>query len=533
MAQSTGEALVGLLEAYGIEQAFGIPGVHNVEFYRALPRSSIRHVLPRHEQGAGFMADGYGRATGKPAVCFTITGPGLTNILTAIGEANADSAPMLVISSTLDLPDLGQARGRLHEMIDQLGAAKNVAGFAAIATSSADVPDVIARALTFMRSGRPQPAYVEIPIDVLKSPVEGDWEPRSLPGQPNPDRAMIERAAEFLLKAERPVMVLGGGSVRAGEEARRIAEMIGAAVITTIAGKGVVPSDHPLCLGAIMADPRSHKLLSEADVVLAVGSELAETDFWLDGTTIKFRGALIRIDIDAGRIAFPHPAALPILSDAKLALEALVAAIGQAGETPKSRITPSWVSGIRAEVEANESPKRKIHRKVLEVMREALPENTIVVSDETQLAYSGNQIFPIAHPASWLHPAGFGTLGYGLPAGIGAKLGQPDRPVAVITGDYSFQYCCPELGTAAEAGLCLPIILWNSDSLAEIQDDMVNKGIKPNAVTLQNPDFPALAKAFNCNGVRVGSLSELDAAIRQALTASVPTLIEFRHDTPL
>ncbi|WP_342643266.1 5-guanidino-2-oxopentanoate decarboxylase [Rhodoligotrophos ferricapiens] len=533
MAQSTGEALVSLLEGYGFEQAFGIPGVHNVEFYRALPRSSIRHVLPRHEQGAGFMADGYGRVTGKPAVCFTITGPGLTNILTAIGEAYADSAPMLVISSTLDLPDLGQARGRLHEMIDQLGAARNVAGFAAIATSSADVPDVIARAITAIRSGRPQPAYVEIPIDVLKSPVEGDWEPRALAGLPQPDPALIDRAAEFLLKAERPIMVLGGGSVRASEEARRIAEMVGAAVVTTIAGKGVVATDHPLCLGANMVDARIQKLLSEADVVLAVGTELAETDFWLDGENIQFRGALIRVDVDPQKIAFPHSAAIAILSDAKAALEGLLAAIGRHGEAPKSRITPSWVSGLRSEVEANESDSRKMHRKVLEVIRRALPDDTIVVSDETQLAYSANQVFPMNVPASWCHPIGFGTLGYGLPAAIGAKLGAPDRPVALITGDYSFQYCCPELGTAAEAGLCLPIILWNSESLAEIHDDMVKKGIKPNAVTLQNPDFPALAKAFNCRGLRANSLSELESAIKEALTVSVPTLIEFRRDTAL
>ncbi|MGF7161921.1 5-guanidino-2-oxopentanoate decarboxylase [Rhodoligotrophos appendicifer] len=530
MAQSTGEALVALLEGYGIEQAFGIPGVHNVELYRALPRSSIRHVLPRHEQGAGFMADGYGRVTGKPAACFTITGPGLTNILTAVGEANSDSAPMLVISSTLDVPDLGQGRGRLHDMIDQHGAAASVAGFAAVATASKDVPDLVARALAFMRAGRPQPAYIEIPIDVLKSEAEGDWEPRSLPSRPQPDPVLIDRAAEFLLKAERPIMVLGGGAVAATEPARRIAEMVGAAVVTTIAGKGIVPNDHPLCLGAILPDPKTHKLLSEADVVLAVGSELAETDFWLDGETIKFRGALIRIDVDAQKIASPHSAALPILADAKPALEALVAAIGRHGEAPKSRVTPSWVSAFRAEVEANEAPSRKMHRKVLEVVRSALPEDTIVVSDETQLAYSANQVFPMGKPASWCHPIGFGTLGYGLPAAIGAKLGKPDRPVVLITGDYSFQFTCQELGTAAEAGLTLPIIVWNSESLAEIHDDMVKKGIKPNAVTLKNPDFPALGRAFNCLGVRVTSLAELETAIKDALTAKVPTVIEVKSD---
>jgi 5-guanidino-2-oxopentanoate decarboxylase len=183
---STGEALVGLLEDYGVDTVFGIPGVHNVEMYRALPRSTIRHVLVRHEQGAGFMADGYARATGKPGVCFTITGPGLTNIMTPMGQAWSDSSPIFVISSALDIIDGAQGRGRLHEMQDQLGAAATITSRAIRAYTPKDVRDGIAEAFSAFSASRPRPAYLEIPLDLLKEPAGEGWQARARPARPAP-----------------------------------------------------------------------------------------------------------------------------------------------------------------------------------------------------------------------------------------------------------------------------------------------------------------------------------------------------------
>ena len=510
---STGEALVGLLEAYGVDTIFGIPGVHNVEMYRALPRSRIKHVLVRHEQGAGFMADGYARATGKPGVCFTITGPGLLNILTPMGQAWSDSSNVLVISSALDIKDAAQGRGRLHEMLDQRGAAATVTGLHMRAYTPKDVRDGIARAFANFASQRPRPAYLEIPLDLLKEPAGEGWSVRSLPAIPSPSGKHIAAAAAKLNGAKKPVIVLGGGALGAGAAAVRIAERLKAPIVTTTAGKGAVPAGHPLCLGYAMGRESCWDLLARSDAILCAGSELSETDFWNDNVVIDHD--LIRIDIDASALSRPHTAEIAILGDAREALEAIA-------EEVVERAGPA-----SAGLDAGEpSPLRAMLAKVLAVIRASLPEETVVCSDMTQIAYAANEIFPVSQPRTWLHPVGFGTLGFALPCGIGAKFGVDQKPVAVLIGDYGIQYTINELGTAAEHQLPLVILMWNNDALGQIRDDMVNKGIQPNAVTLKNPDFQMLAKSYGCRAEKPESLRALAAAIKAALAAEGPTLIE-------
>ncbi|MFN4143258.1 5-guanidino-2-oxopentanoate decarboxylase [Aestuariivirga sp.] len=510
---STGEALVGLLEAYGVDTIFGIPGVHNVEMYRALPRSKIRHVLVRHEQGAGFMADGYARATGKPGVCFTITGPGLTNILTPMGQAWSDSSNVLVISSALDIRDSAQGRGRLHEMIDQRGAAATVTSLHMRAYTPKDVRDAIARAFANFASQRPRPAYLEIPLDLLKEPAGDGWEARGLPAVASPSQRQIDEAIRKLDGAGKPVIVLGGGALHAGAAALAIAEKIKAPIITTTAGKGAVPADHPLCLGYVMGREGAWTMLAESDAILCAGSELSETDFWNDDVVIGRN--LIRIDIDPSVMSRPHAPEIAILGDARQALEAIAAGVQEKAGEAKASFDLGEPDQLRATL-----------AKVLEVIRAELPEDTVICSDMTQIAYAANEIFPVSRPRTWLHPVGFGTLGFALPAGIGAKFGVGGRPVAVMIGDYGLQYTINELGTAAEHGLPLVILMWNNDALGQIRDDMVNKGIQPNAVTLKNPDFQMLAKAYGCRAEKPGNLKALAEAIRGALVAEGPTLIE-------
>ena len=518
---SAGEALVGLLEAYGVDTVFGIPGVHNVEMYRALPRSSIRHILPRHEQGAGFMADGYARATSKPGVAFTITGPGLTNIMTPIGQAYSDSVPMLVISSCLDIADAAQGRGRLHEMIDQRGAAASVAATAATAYSPADLKDLVAAAFAGFASTRPRPAYVEVPIDVLKMPAGDGWIARALPGRPQASPALIAAAVALLKSAERPAIVIGGGARDAGDAVRRIAEATGAVIFTTIAAKGAVPSDHPLLAGAVLPNREASRIVEEADVVLAAGSEVSETDLWYQSFAIA--GKLIRIDIDPASLARPHAAHLPILADAAASLEAIAA--GLTGD--KADLTRAEdVKRLKAGLESGDDELHAMLRNVLGVIRQALPAETIVATDMTQIAYAADEMFPLDRPSSFLHPCGFGTLGYALPAAIGARAGVPDRPVVAIVGDYGFQYTVNELGTAAEMGEPLIVLLWNNNALAQIRDDMIRKGIQPNAVSLRNPDFALLARAYGVGYERPNGLDALAKAIASALEAKRPVVIE-------
>jgi 5-guanidino-2-oxopentanoate decarboxylase len=510
---STGEALVGLLEAYSVDTIFGIPGVHNVEMYRALPRSKIKHILVRHEQGAGFMADGYARATGKPGVCFTITGPGLLNILTPMGQAWSDSSNVLVISSALDVDDAAQGRGRLHEMLDQRGAAATVTSLHMRAYTPKGVRDCIARAFANFASARPRPAYLEIPLDLLKIPAGDGWTARVLPSKPVASAALIAAAVKKLNAARTPVLLLGGGALEAGKAATGIAEKLGCTILTTTAGKGAVRADHPLCLGYCLGNEQIQKALLTSDCVLAVGTELSETDFWSPDVLIEKN--LIRIDLDPSAIARPHTAEIPILGDAKAALESINALIN-----PKA-------TAALLKIEAGEDDDLRVMlRKVLAAIREALPEETVIASDMTQIAYAGNIIFPMNVPRTWLHPVGFGTLGFGLPAGIGAKFGVGKKPVAVMIGDYGIQFTINELGTAAEHKLPLVILMWNNNALGQIRDDMVSKGIQPNAVTLKNPDYQMLAKAYGVIAEKPTSLKALSVAIAAALKADGPTLIE-------
>jgi 5-guanidino-2-oxopentanoate decarboxylase len=521
---STGEALVGLLESYGVDTIFGIPGVHNVEMYRALPRSKIKHVLVRHEQGAGFMADGYARASGKPGVCFTITGPGLTNIMTPLGQAWSDSSPVFCISSALDIADGAQGRGRLHEMQNQLGAAATITNLAVRAYTPQDVRDGVARAFSAFACMRPRPAYLELPLDLLKVPAGNGWTAHKTPKLPQARADQIGEAAERLAKATSPVILLGGGALGAGKAALAIAEKLGCPIITTTAGKGAVPGTHPLNFGYRLARPTGQKLMREADVILCAGSELSETDFWDSG--FIFNRGLIRIDLDPMTLARPHSADIAILADAGEALAAIAQKLPAADHAKRRQASErAVITGLAAE-EAEDSELRKMMRKVLAVIRDALPPETVVASDMTQIAYAANEIFPVFEPRSWLHPVGFGTLGFALPAGIGAKFGCPDKPVAVMIGDYGIQYTINELGTAAEHKLPLVILMWNNDALGQIRDDMVNKGIQPNAVTLVNPDFQALAKAYRCAAEKPDSLKGLAQAIERALKANGPTLIE-------
>ena len=520
---SAGEALVFLLEAYGVRTIFGIPGVHNVEMYRALPRSGIRHILARHEQGAGFMADGYARAAGRPGVCFTITGPGLTNIMTAMGQAWSDSSPILVISSALDTGDAAQGRGRLHEMVNQLAGARAVTVFARAASTAQDVQDALAEAFAGFASSRPRPAYLEIPLDLLNQPAGPGWQPRGLPDRPQAAASQLEAAAALLAGAATPMIILGGGALEAGAAALTIAEKLGAPIVTTTAGKGAVPEAHPLCYGYRLSSAAMQAKLRDTDVVLAAGTELSETDFWT--SSFRFPGRLIRIDLDPANLARPHAAAVPILADAASTLTAIAAALtGRPAD--HARAAASAVADFKALEQAHETPLRSQLRQVLAVIRDALPADTVVASDMTQIAYAANAIFPAQTARSWLHPVGFGTLGFALPAGIGAAFATPGKPVAVLAGDYGFQYTANELGTAAEHQLPLIILLWNNEALGQIRDDMVNKGIQPNAVTLKNPDFLTLALAYGIPASRPPSLKALGAAIRAALEAKGPALIE-------
>ena len=526
---ASGARLMQLLNAYGVDTVFGMPGVHTLEAYRGLDGAGIRHIGVRHEQGAGFMADGYARVSGKPGVCLIISGPGVTNAATPIGQAYSDSQPMLVISSVAATNDLGMGRGMLHEIRDQARVTEPITAFSLVAQNPDQVRELVHRAFAVFATERPRPCHISIPLDVFKLPDGREAKARITPPLPLCDPKAAEDAARLLSKAKRPVIIAGGGSISAAKELVALAEKIGAAVMPTIAGKGVIPDDHPLAFEVTLDRPATQAFLGKADLVLAVGTELAEPDIWQD-KPLTLGGPLIRIDLDAAVLARDYDSAVAIRADAKASLVAIGAALDKLGAKNTGFKTGNEIAECRAAERAALSPLEQKHIKVLEALRRAVPKDGMVFTDMTQIAYTGYGFYRCFDPKTWFFPAGYGTLGFALPAAIGGQLAAPKRPTVAMMGDGGFLFTMQELATAVEQKLPLAILLWNNDSLAQIRDGMKARNIPTIGVDQLNPDYIAVGKAFGCRTAQPNSLADFEKALQDAFAADRPTLIEMRED---
>jgi 5-guanidino-2-oxopentanoate decarboxylase len=524
MSITVGQYLVELLAANGIDTVFGIPGVHNLELYRGIAGTRLRHVLMRHEQGAGFAADGFARASGRPAAAFVISGPGLTNILTAAAQAYSDSVPLLVIATTPARDSLGRHWGVLHELRDQHALAAGVFGVARSARGAGEVRDHLRACFASFRSGRARPAYLEVPLDALAEST--DLTPQTFEFEdvlPRPGPAAIAAAVKLLTAAERPLIIAGGGAVGARAPLRETVDTLDALLVTTTAGKGVLADDHPAHLGASLPYPEVRALAAEADVLLAVGTELAETDLFT-GLKLERQGPMIRVDVDLDKLDDQYAAEVRVHGDARAALEAinrgLVHRPGWAGRMGGAR---SVRARVHQHLLTGDAPA---HLVVLAAIRAALPADAMVFTDMTQIAYLGNYAYPVDAPGTWFHPSGYGTLGFALPAALGAKIAAPGRAVLALVGDFGLQFTLNELMTAVEADRTLPIVLWNNAALGQIRDDMKAANIPPLGVVGLNPDFGALAAAYGAASERVRSATRITTAVREALQRRGPTLIE-------
>ncbi|CAD5109643.1 5-guanidino-2-oxopentanoate decarboxylase [Zestomonas carbonaria] len=526
-----GEFLVKQLEARGVDTVFGIPGVHTVELYRGLPGSRIRHVTPRHEQGAGFMADGYARVSGKPGVCFIITGPGMTNILTAMAQAYADSIPMLVISSVNERERLGLGNGYLHELPDQRRLTSGVSAFSHTLMSVEALPAVLARAFAVFASERPRPVHIELPLDIITAPADHlRLAHRPELRRPAPNRSLLREAATLLKNAKRPLLLLGGGCVEASAEARALAQALDAPTALTINAKGLLPPGHPLLLGSNQSLPPVRALARDADVVLAIGTELGETDYDVvfDGG-FEIGGALIRIDIDAQQLLRNHLPHLAILGDARLAMRMLLADL-PAGELSPNSPGAQRAATARAQL-AESFEGWTNYRRLFDTILQALPQARFV-GDSTQTVYSGNHLVELDGPRRWFNSStGYGTLGYGLPAAIGARLAEPQRPVVCLIGDGGLQFSLPELASAVEARVGIVVLLWNNQGYGEIKRYMERRDITPIGVDIHTPDFLAIARGFGCAAERARDHAHLAELLRNA-PADRPLLIEVQEAPP-
>ncbi len=522
MKRPLGAQISHMLKDRGVDVIFGIPGVHNQEMYRGIEEAGIAHILARHEQGAGFMADGYARASGKPGVAYVITGPGLCNIMTPMGQAYSDSVPMLVLSSCLD--DTHAQRGQLHQMKDQRAAAETVADWSCQAKDAAATYGLVERAFEEFALCRPRPKHIQVPIAQLQAEAP----PAPFPNQPAlqikvgpPDVAPV---LSLLNIARRPLFILGGGC--RSNLWRQILTQLGAACFTTYAGRGLVGCDYALDFGSMLPRPGSAEVIGSADLVVVVGAELGEVDLWRQ--ELGHTATMVRVDLDPEALSDQHRAAVKLRADG----ESFAHALWAAAETirPATGWTEEEVRETRARWRAEVDAERPGIVPVADALRAAMPADTMIYSDMTQFAYAAKEIWDMAFPYHWHHPTGFGTLGYALPAGIGGAVARRGKPTAVIAGDYGFQYTMQELGVAVELGLPLPIILWDNGKLKEIEDSMVRGQIAPNAVVACNPDFCKLAEAFGALSAAPKTLDDMQAAVREAFEARVPTLIRVTPD---
>jgi len=517
-----GEYLAQMLAACGIKLAFGIPGTHTIELYRGLPASGIRHITPRHEQGAGFMADGYARVTGKPAVCLTVSGPGALNIATAMGQALQDSVPMLVISADNSRHQLGLGEGRLHETRNLQAAMAECSVWSHRLLRADEIPRVLARAFAIFASERPGPVHISIPQDVITADASHlQIAPWPLPSRPGPDLAAIAQAAQLLNSAERPVIALGGGSADAAALVRELAALLDAPVTCTHNARGILPPEDPLLVASSPSLPAVRSLYESADVVLAIGTEFSETDydFFFDGG-FRLGGKLVRIDIDGAQLCRNVRPDVAIRADSGLALAALLPLLQRRERNGAGRTaaTLAATTGHRADYQA-----------VLDCLQAALP-GTVLMADSTQPAYFAAAQYHPPVPRSFASAAtGYGTLGYALPAAIGAKLARPGAPVIALIGDGGLQFTLPELASAVEAGVGIAVVVWNNSRYEMIAQNFIDAGMAPIACDPHTPDFVAIARAMGCVAERAANLVQLEQLLRTSAGRSVPTLIELQE----
>ncbi|GAA5523789.1 putative 2-ketoarginine decarboxylase AruI [Microbulbifer aestuariivivens] len=527
-APTCAQVLMRLLREYQVEKVFGIPGVHTIELYRGLPGSGLQHVTPRHEQGAAFMADGYARASGKTGVCFLITGPGLTNAATAMAQAYSDSIPMLVISAVNRREDLGMGRGRLHELPRQSDVSRGFCLWQHTLTQAEQLPEVIQRAFQLLSSSRPGPVHIEIPIDLFPAPMPGaidDYRAAPAAALPAAGSAAIDTASQWLKNAERPVILLGGGAQACAADATALAEKLAAPVFESLAAKGIVDERHPLCGGANLTFSAVRERLENADVVLAVATELAETDRNLVGENYAFKGKLIRVDIDPGQLVCNGNPDLAICADAGETLAQLNRAL-PAGDAERQQTAAAELQQILERCRAEWWPGSEERFPWVQALRAALPDDGILVTDSTQLAYNTNHALPLYQARSHVTcTTGYGTLGFALPAAIGASLAT-ERDVVALIGDGGLMFTLGELAVAVEQKLPLPILVWNNAGYGEIRDYMDAAKVPQEGVNLRTPDFPALARSFGAEGCRIERPEQLGPAIAEALGRDTPTLIE-------
>ena len=525
MEMTGGEAVAAALEALGVRHVFGIVSVHNLPIYDAIARrGTITPIGVRHEQAAAHAADGYARATGELGVVIASTGPGTTNTMTGLFEASFASSPVLLITGQIDSGYLGKAKGFLHEAEQQERMLSTLCRRVESVRRTEDVGRAVVAAAQDIRAGRPQPGAVEIPVDQQYRRADVEIPLLRTGAGYTPDAQALSKVAEALSAATRPVLWAGGGVVGsgAGPALLALAERLGAPVVTTVEGRGSIPEDHPLCLGALTTSSQVEDIVSAADVVLAVGTRFQghSTRNW----RLSFGGTLAHLDADPGVIGRNYPTALPVVGDARIGLELLFTAIDRVStDTEHAEKARASADAARREARARIGAD---YCQIMDAIRRHAPRDSVIVRDATVPAYVwGDRLLPILRPRTSIRPAS-AAIGPGLPLALGAAAGT-GRPAVLIAGDGGFMLHVGELVTAVQHNLPVVICLFNDKGYGVLRTIEARQFDGRNfGVDLTTPDFPLLAQSMGVRASRVATPADFESRFSEAIASGRPALID-------
>ena len=514
-----GEAIVSGLKAHGIDTVFGLPGAQIYGLFDGFHKAQIKVIGARHEQACGYMAFGHARATGKPAVFSVVPGPGVLNASAALLTAFGCNEPVLCLTGQVPTSFLGQGRGHLHEMPDQLATLRSFTKSAERIDHPGQAPIKVARAFQDMTSGRRGPVALEMPWDVFMQKADVADAQQLVPvAPPPPDTDRLADAAKLIAASQRPMFFVGAGAFDAADEILELAEMLDAPVVAFRSGRGIVSNAHELGLTIAAA----YRLWPQTDLMIGIGTRLElpgwRWSFQPDG--IKS----VRIDIDPAEMRrVKHDVA--IVADAKDATRDLVAAVSRAGFTKSATRRVEIRDATAAALQEIQSVQPQMA--YLDVLRAVLPDDAIVTDELSQVGFASWYGFPVYRPRTFITSGYQGTLGSGFPTALGAKIAHPDRAVVAITGDGGFMFAVQELATAVQFNIGVVTLVFNNNAYGNVRrDQMENFGGRVVAADLVNPDFVALADSFGVHAARVTSPADFKPALEKALAHGGPCLIE-------
>ena len=531
---SGSKALLDGLWNEGTRVVFGLPGGAIMPVYDAFLDSEIRHILARHEQSAAHMADGYARASGKPGICMATSGPGATNLVTGIATAFADSSPVIAITGQVATPTIGKDA---FQECDTVGIVTPITKYAFQPMQSQEIPAIVKKAFKIASTGRPGPVLIDLPRDVqinvanMSFPKKVDI--RGYNPHITPHPVQIKKAADLLMNSNKPMIWSGGGIIisNAAPQLREIAELLMAPVVTSLIGKGGFPENHPLSLGPIgmHGRPEANKAICEADCILAVGVRFSDRS---TGRFDEFAkdAHIIHIDIDPAELGKNKKVELPIVADVGIALNSLIASLKRKIVKRDKTLWSKRLQEIKSQIREGDfgSSNELYQPKIVQKMRELLPSNGILTTEVGKNQMWGELYYQAIEPRTWITSTGLGTMGFGFPAAIGAKVAKPEVPVVDLAGDGSFRMTENSLSTCIEEDIPVTVVILNNSTLGMVEQwQRLFYNGRYSGVKLGNtPDFVKLVEAYGAQGLRAQSIKEFEKAFKEAINSEVTTVID-------